>query len=204
MLPRAVSVLVTPPVLEPLTLAQGKLRAGLDWADGDARDALMLGFIQAARAKVERDTGIALLTQTVDLFLDAIPSGPLALPWRPVQSAVVTAITAAGVPTVVDASQYLIDAASVAPIPARLGLAEAGAWPTDLRARQPWTIRLVLGFTSVALLQAAAPPLVHAVGLLTAHYATVGRDIAAVGHIVAENPYGYDDLIAPYELVTLA
>src|SRR5258705_9577128 len=65
--PHAVSVLVTPPALEPLTLDQGKLRAGLDWVAGDPRDALMTGFIQAARSQVEQDTGLALLTQTRDV-----------------------------------------------------------------------------------------------------------------------------------------
>lgn len=39
--PHAISVLVTPPVLEPLTLADAKIRAGLDWVVGDARDPLL-------------------------------------------------------------------------------------------------------------------------------------------------------------------
>src|SRR3954462_15905819 len=58
------SVLVVAPTEEPLTLAQAKLRAGLDRGTGDPRDDQMNSFIAATRAKVELDTGLALLTQT--------------------------------------------------------------------------------------------------------------------------------------------
>lgn len=202
--PHAISVLVTPPVLEPLTLDQGKLRAGLNWEAGDSRDDLMRGFIQAARSKVELDTGLALLTQTRDVFVDALaPGRPFTLPSqsRPLQS--VTSISStdtAGAVHVLDPSQYLVDLAS-----GRLGLALGGMWPTDLRPFQPYVLRIVVGWASVDLLTAAAPGLVHAVGLMTAHYATVGRDVAAVEKVSGiEVPYGYDDAIAPYRTVSVA
>jgi uncharacterized phiE125 gp8 family phage protein len=193
--PHAVSVLVTPPVLEPLTLAEGKLRAGLEWADGDARDALMLGFIAAARAKVEADTGLALLTQTRDVYLDDV-SGTIVLPGqsRPLQSVTsIKSTDSAGVQTTLAPANYVVDLAS-----GRIGLAIAGAWPTDLRPFQPYVLRIVAGYASVALLTAAAPLLVHAVGLLTAHYATTGRDLATVGTIIDETIQGYDDAISGY------
>lgn len=196
---RATSTVVTPPSVEPLTLAQAKLRAGLDWLEGDPRDAQMLGFIRAARAKVEDDTGLALLTQTRDVTLDAVIGSVLTLPpqSRPLQS--VTAITymdrANGQQTFAP-SEYVVDFAA-----GRIGLAFGAAWASDVRPFQPWTIRIVSGWETV---EAIPPSLVHAVGLMTAHYATFGRDVLQVGHIVAPTPYGYEEAIAAYVRVTLA
>jgi len=195
--PHAVSVRVVDPLVplvEPLTLAQGKLRAGLEWTAGDPRDDLMLGFISAARSKVEQDTGLALPLQTRDVFFDAI-SGVLTLPAQstPLQS--VTSLTytdSAGVDHVVDPATYVVDLAS-----GRLGLALGGAWPTDLRPFQPYVLRIVSGWPTVAALTAEAPLLVQAVGLLTAHYATLGRDLASPEALAAV-PQGYDDLISSY------
>jgi uncharacterized phiE125 gp8 family phage protein len=197
--PHAVSVLFTAPVLEPLTLVQAKLRAGLDWTDGDPRDALMNGFIAAARSKVEQDTGLALLTQTRDIYFDALPGSIIDLPpqSRPLQS--VTSIKStdtAGAVQTLDPTAYVVDLNT-----ARIGLALGQAWPSDLRPFQPWAIRIVSGYTSAALIP---PLLVHAVGLLVAHYATIGRDAVQIGHIVATTPYGYDDAIAPYRLESVA
>jgi hypothetical protein len=38
---------------------------------------------------------------------------------------------------------------------------------------------------------------------MTAHYATVGRDVVDVGS-TSVVPYGYEEAIAPYRLETLA
>lgn len=188
--------------VEPLTLAEGKLRAGLDWVDGDARDALMLGFIATARSKVEQDTGLALLAQLRDVYLDALPGGPFSLPMlsRPLQAVVTMQSTdPAGLVATLDPAGYTVDLVS-----GRIGLALGYAWPSDLRLLQPWVIRIVAGRPSVAQLLAEAPLLVHAVGLLTAHYATVGRDLTPVGTIIATTPQGYEDAISSYTQVTLA
>jgi hypothetical protein len=44
--------------------------------------------------------------------------------------------------------------------------------------------------------------LVQAVGLLTAHYATLGRDLALSGTMTPV-PMGYEEAIAPYRLIVL-
>jgi uncharacterized phiE125 gp8 family phage protein len=185
-----------------LTLAEGKLRAGLDWVTGDPRDDLMLQFIAAAESKVQQDTGLVGLLKTYDVFYDALSGGPIGLPWRPVFTLEsVACIDTAGVRQVLAADQYELDPGSETPLPARLALSSTGAWPTDLRSFQPFVVRLVAGFPAVALLP---PWFVHAVGLLTAHYATVGRDLTTVGTIITTTPHGYDAIIAPYQLVTVA
>lgn len=188
---------------EPLTLADAKLWAGLDWADGDAREALLTIFIAAARKKVQQDTGVVPLLQTFDVYFDALPTDrtPIALPWRPVPSVTsLIAIDSAGVPQTLDASNYVLDPSSDAPVSARVGLSTTGRWPTDLRSFQPYVLRIVAGHPSIAALPSWV---VHAVGLLTAHYATVGRDLASRDP-VAEVPLGYADLIAPYCPVVVA
>lgn len=188
--------------VEPLTLVEGKLRAGLDWVGGDPRDGLMTGFIAAARSKVEQDTGLALLLQTRDVFFDALPrQGPIVLPAqsRPLQAVTsIASIDTSDSVNTLDAANYVVDLAS-----GRIGLSLLSVWPTDLRPFQPWAIRIVSGWPSVAALQAAAPLLVHAVGLLTAHYATLGRDLASLDP-ATEVPQGYADVISSYVPVVVA
>jgi uncharacterized phiE125 gp8 family phage protein len=178
------SVLVDGPTEEPLTLEQGKLRAGLDWQSPDPRDAMMLGFIAAARQYVERRTGLALLTQTRDVTIAAgWPVLPLPMHALPVQSIT----TPAGV---------RIDRVRV-----RYAL---GSWDVDVPdVSIGGTWRIVSGWPTVEALTAEAPLLVHAVGLLVAHYATFGRDVAIAG-VVAPVPFSVDEALSSYEIVTVA
>jgi hypothetical protein len=174
------SVLVTPPIEEPLTLDEGKLRAGLDWADGDPRDDLMRGFIAAARSQVEQDTGLALLTQTRDVTIYAtITDGIFPLP---VQALPVQSITT--------------------PAGVRLTPTDWWSWMPAPIAAGTW--RIIAGWPTAADLKAEAPLLIQAVGLLTAHFATLGRDLAYEGRNIVAMPQGYEECIAPYRLVWVA
>jgi len=160
----AYSVLVVAPTEEPLTLEQAKRRAGLDWPAGDPRDADMQDFIAAARQQVERDSELALLTQTRDVYLTTTPeyAGPFPLPPQctPAQSVTETS---------------------------------------------PGVYRVVAGWPSPADLEREAPLLVQAVGLLVAHMATIGRDLAIVGTtVVAVMPEGYREAIDAHRLVWVA
>ena len=192
---------VTPTTLvEPLTLTEAKLRAGLAWADGDPRDALMRNFLSAARHKVETDTGLAIRLQVRDVYADVIDADDLAWPSQSVPLQAVSSITwtdAAGVVTVVDDATYQVDLAS-----GRIALTPSGVWPTgDFRSLSPWVLRIVAGYPTVAAIPA---PLVHAIGLMTAHYATVARDVTVVGSGATIVPFGYDDAIQPYRREVLA
>lgn len=165
------SILVEPPAVEPLTLDEAKLRAGLDWPSGDPRDALMLGFIKAARQKVEADTGLALLEQTRRVTIAAYAGDVWPMP-------------AQTIPTV-----------SITPEPPAL---VGGVLDAD----HSGTYTVVAGWPDVDALNAEAPLLVHAVGLLVAHLATLGRDVASF-----DEPYliplGYEEAIAPYRSVRI-
>jgi len=192
------SVLIDPPTEEPITLDEAKLRAGLDWPTTDPpdpRDQLMKDYIAAARSQVERDTGLALLTQTRDLYFAPVVAGQLIV--LPAQSLPLQSIESAG---------------PLPPVAAPVGESrsiQAGARGAltvthHLQAVIDFSagalVRVIVGWVDAAELRAHAPLLVQAVGLLTAHYATLGRDLASLA-AATEVPYGYDDAIASYRLV---
>jgi uncharacterized phiE125 gp8 family phage protein len=201
------NVLVTAPTEEPITLDEAKLAAGLDWPSGDPRDAQMTGFIAAARERVERDTGLALLTQTRDVYLSGlIAPQDWPAPVQPLQS-------------ILSVDENLDDGTRVAlpsdawttapgaPIKVKPGKAAAAVaaavppnTPPEFDPVYPYIVRVIVGWTTVAEIP---PLLTFAVGLLTAHYATAGRDIVALGERVAALPMGYEDAIADYRRVAV-
>lgn len=178
--------MIAPPEDEPITLDEAKLYAGLTWTSTpespDPRDALMTGFIAAARSTIERRTGLALLTQTHEITYTSAPCTCLELPGqcRPVQTI-----------TSVDPPGLLLVPVGAAPVVAFAAVPDAAAVPTTV------VVQVVSGWIDAATLKAAEPALTHAVGLLTAHYATLGRDIAALGTPM-EVPHGFEELIAPF------
>lgn len=189
------SVLLAPSADPVLTLAQAKLRAGLDWADGDPRDELMADFVATATSKVERDTELALMPQSRLVFvLGAMPSSLVLPPFsRPLQSvAGITYIDLSGVTQDVDPATYTIDQARGV-----VQLVAGAVWPTADLA-YPWEIEILAGYAEAATI----PPLLYqAVGILTAHLATFGRDLISAQNVVGEVPYGYDDCVATYRPV---
>ena len=75
------NILITPPALEPLTLAEAKAHLRLDASD---EDALVNSLITVARQMVEAHTGRALIAQGWRIVLDAWPNdNTLALPPGP-------------------------------------------------------------------------------------------------------------------------
>jgi len=209
-------VVSTPPADEPFTLDEGKLLAGADWVAGDPREPLMTAWIAAARDQAERDTRLPLLTQTIDLALTGVPvaqmpvwrvewSGPT---WSASQATIalvrapgrlqavswVQYLDANGATQTLDPSQYQVDLLRGTVTPT------TGAWPSTQIA-----IRYTAGWATPADLKAAVPLLVHAVGLLVAHYATLGRDIGVIerGALMVV-PQSYTDAIAAFQPVTVA
>jgi uncharacterized phiE125 gp8 family phage protein len=189
--PHATWTRVTANASDGLTLADAKTYARVTGTD---LDTILPGVITAMRRKVEQDTSVVLMTETYDVFYDALPIDrtPIVLPWRPVSSITSVKSYDSASPAVLqtlDVSNYVLDGGSEAPIAARLALTIAGAWPTDLRPFQPYVIRLVAGYATAADIP---KPLVYALGLLVDAYVNkIGLD-------------AYEDAIAPYRLVTVA
>ncbi len=63
--------LIKPPALEPVTLAEVRQFLRLD---DDSEDTLLTGLIKAARETLEVQTGLALINQTLRLYLDSWPT----------------------------------------------------------------------------------------------------------------------------------
>jgi uncharacterized phiE125 gp8 family phage protein len=189
-----VRVVKTPPVAEPLTLPEAKLRAGLDWLDGDPRDAQMNDFIAAARAYVERRIDSAIPAQTHTLYYDgaAISIGAvLQLPTLPLVSVETIASTdTANVETVLDPVAYTVQRGPGI-------ITFVGPLPSDVRTYEGWRVAVTVG-TDIADLD---PELVQVVGLLLAHYATAGRDLVTLGGSrvgAVEIPQGFEAALAPF------
>ncbi len=103
--------LITPPALEPVTLAEAKAHLKLDTA---AEDTLIASLIAAARARAEWHTGRALVTQGWTLWLDAWPHEAIAeIPLPPLQAVTAVALHAPdNVRTALETSAYRVDTAS--------------------------------------------------------------------------------------------
>ncbi|HEX3653731.1 MAG TPA: head-tail connector protein [Rhizomicrobium sp.] len=134
--------LITPPVVEPVTLADAKLHLKVDTSDDDA---LITQLITAARARAEWHTGRPLNTQSWILWLDGWPQcGIIEIPLPPLQS--VTSVTVYALDdsaTVLDPATYQVDAASA---PARLTLKSTVLPPTNLRAINSVAIAFTAGY----------------------------------------------------------
>lgn len=140
----AISV-VTPAAMEPVSLAEAKLHMRVDSSDDDA---YILGLIATARRWVESFRNQALVTQTLDWYLDSWPaSGQFDVPRPPLQS--VTSITlydTANAASTVSSAVYFVDTVSQ---PGRISLAYGQSWPTTtLRDRNAIKIRFVAGYGS--------------------------------------------------------
>jgi uncharacterized phiE125 gp8 family phage protein len=164
---RVAITVVTPPVEEPLSVDDVKswLR-GYDASD-TSEDFTIESLIRAARHQVEEDTGLKLMTQTVDQTVDQFPCGlePVQLYVGPVQSVTsVTVHSSTDVSSVVATTVYFLDTSRRA---ARLCLKTSQAWPTDLRWQVAAVVRVVVGYTSAGLIP---EPLLHAMRLLIEHW----------------------------------
>jgi uncharacterized phiE125 gp8 family phage protein len=155
----------------------------------------MTQFIAAARAQVEQDTGLALLTQTREVTLVVPVSGgtvPLPPHCTPLQE--ITELTAS--PAIGSSARLVLDPR------VHLQVGTSGSvtflsWPADAGIA---TLRVIAGWPDRAALLAEVPLLIQAVGLLTAHFATLGRDLAS-GTPATKVRMGYDEAIEPYRLV---
>lgn len=170
-----------------LTIAELKERARIIPGDEES-DELMQSFITAARQQVERDTGLALPTQTMEVQYTTPPfaGDVLLVPWPPLQT-LDSMVDVDGTP--IDVTGVFVNAVAM---PARV-------FGEGMTSRIGLTMTVTVGYTKETL-----PPLLKfAVGLLAAHYLTTGRDRTIVGTIVADMPAGYEEAIQAYRLEVL-
>lgn len=183
-------VLITPPVWDPITLAEAKAHLRIDDSDSDA---LVAGLIAAAVAYFDGWTGIlgrALEPQTWEMRFDRFPAW-IRIPLGPVVS--VTSIKyddRDGAEQTVDPGLYQLDAA---PVEACVVLAPGASWPTTADTVNAVRVRWVAG-------TGCPEPVRHALLLLIGHWY---EHREAVGAAADELPLGVRALITPWRRVGL-
>lgn len=181
---------LTPPLAEPITLAEAKAHLRLDASD---EDALLATLIRAAREHLENTTGLALISRTFRLYLDDWPaSRVIAIARGPVRTIEnVTVYDADGVAVALDVSGYLLDGEAR---PARLVLPERRAAG---RAINGIEIDFTAGFGESG---ADVPDTLKRAMLLHVAAMFELRGVLDVKDQPGAIPAGYDRLVAPYRL----
>jgi uncharacterized phiE125 gp8 family phage protein len=191
-------ITVTPPTVEPVSLAEMMTHAALPVVDlgsltppysGD--EAMLAAKIVAARQFVENLTGVAMITRTLRVVLDAFSSSYQPLPFPPLVSV--------GAVSYIDTSRVLRTLAPEAYVVRGAGadgiVAPVAAWPaTDTL---PGSVEIT--FTAGYGAEPAAVPeaLREAVRLLAGHLLE-NREAVVTGTGATELPIGLHDLIAPF------
>ncbi|MBS8258743.1 hypothetical protein DYI23_00805 [Roseibium polysiphoniae] len=187
------SVVVTPPALEPVTVAQMRNQLRLT---GAQEEDLLTGLIQAARQQIERETRRALIRQGWRLYLEAWPMGRIvSLPIAPVLSVdEITVYDLDGNGHVLDPSDYTLDRSSD-PARIRIGLGAGGPAASLLGAE----IDFSAGYGDNG--QDVPAPLRQAIRLLAAHWfenREAGTDLA-----MTSLPHGLDRLMSVNRVLQL-
>lgn len=136
-------VLITPPAVEPVSLAEAKQHLRVDITDDDA---LITALITAAREYCEGFQNRAYITQVWQLWLDSWPDGSeIRIPKPPLQS--VTSVKYYGADNTeytLPPADYFVDTKSE---PGRIVLAYERTWPSvTLRPANAVCIEFVAGY----------------------------------------------------------
>lgn len=177
--------LITPPAVEPISLAEAKLHARVDDSD---RDTLITVFIKSAREAAEHELGRALITQTWRLTLDEFPEAEIELPKPKVLSIVsVGYVDASGVDQVVSSANYTLDSAQ---LPGWVLPAEDFDWPATRAIANAVRVDFTAGYGPAAT---DVPASVRQWMLLQIGAAVKQAEAFASGFTVAELPNRWVD-----------
>ena len=188
------AILIDPPAIEPVTLAEAKAHLRLTGTDDDDYVAAM---ITAARIQVETATRRVLIEQTWRIFRDDWPAdGTIDIAVAPVTSvAAVTVYDAEGEPTVLPPTAWRLDAASS---PARLR--PTGAVPLPGRTMNGVEIDVVAGYGASGL--SVPQPLRLAIMTLVARWYE-DREGLAYGIVPSRVAGAFEALVAPFRVMRL-
>jgi uncharacterized phiE125 gp8 family phage protein len=187
------SILLIPPAIEPLTLAEAKAHLRVEHSD---EDGLISALIKAARSHVEAATRRALITQRWRLVRDCWPfDGQLTLAPAPLKQLVAARIyNSDGTTQALDLAAFIVDK-----VGAVLTLTP-GAVVAPGRIAAGIEIDVDAGYGDAA---ADVPePLRQAMRLLLTHWYENRGIVAASGETAARSA-GVSALIAPYRVLAL-
>ena len=186
------SILLTPPAVEPLSLAEAKAFLRVETADDDP---LIAALIAAGRIHIERQAGLALITQSWRLVLDCWPAnGRIAVRPAPLRAlAAARVFDFDGEARAVDLQAFVTDASAstLAFVPWTL--------PMPTRIAAGIELDVTVGHGDAA--SDVPEPLRQAIRLFVAHWYENRGGIA--GSQAAPLPPNAAALIAPYRVLTL-
>lgn len=188
--------IVTPPAVEPITLAEAKAHLRVDWTDDDN---YITALITAARMITEERTSRALITQTWDYVLDNFPDKDyLYLRKATLQSVTyVNYIDSSGITGVMPTTDYVVDTDS---IPGRIFLGFAKIWPVViLQPASAVRIRMVCGYGDASTVP---QPLKQAMFFLISNWYEQREPVILSRSQLLPVPMTFDLLIGPYKVVT--
>ena len=186
-------ILIAPPAVEPLGLAETKAWLRVESA---AEDELIGALIASARLVVESLTRRVLVSQTWRLVLDAWPEGSAPLPFSPVRSVALRVYSADGESSLIADEEFVLDHRGG---DARIRF--IGLPPQPGRARSGIEIDVEAGFSANA--QDVPAPLRQAMRLLVARWYENRGDVEADADM-ARTPASVAALVAPYRRVRLS
>lgn len=183
--------LVTGPTFEPVTLGEAKAAQRID---GNDEDALLLGYLMAARSHIEQVTGLRLATQTLRLRADSFDAAWFRLPAAPVQSVSIQYLDADGVQQTLDPTVYEAILSGLEPM---VGLAYGKSWPAHRVHVGAVTVTAVCGYA-----QGDIPDVLRQAILLVFGEFNARREPMGEGAISPAVAVGIDALTANYRRAT--
>lgn len=204
--------LISPPAVEPLTLAQAKEHLRVVASD---EDNLITAIIKAARLNVEAWTGRALIDQTWELVLDSFPAAsqnnfPFVVPTVggnaiEIPKPPLIAVTqfayddTAGDEQILDPTAYFVDNASE---PGWVVPAGSTSWPSTINAINSVRIRFRAGYqTADSPADTAVPEDIKAAMKLLIGNMYEHRETQVVGTIANRLPWGVEQLLRPHRVL---
>jgi uncharacterized phiE125 gp8 family phage protein len=180
--------LITPPVAEPLALADVKAHLRID---GEAEDDLLASLSVTAREHLERTTGLVLMRQGLRVYLDQWPAcGTVEITRGPVAAIDdIRIYDADGIEASLDLSGHVLDGGAR---PARLWLRNR---PAPGQALNGIEIEFTAGFGDTA---ADVPDTLRRAMLLHVALMWEFRGVITQSQQPAAVPEGYDRLVAPW------
>lgn len=163
------------PAAEPVTTDEVKAAARIDGTEFDTQLAII---IPALRRQAESRTGRVLVTQTLELVLDAFPAGEIDLLLPNVQSiaSVKYKEATAGAETTLAVAAYSLDNSST---PSWLIPAYGTSWPDTYASANAVRIRFDVGYGNAATVPQDIKLwiLAHATQILRSPDGLIGRDL---------------------------
>jgi uncharacterized phiE125 gp8 family phage protein len=181
---------VTPPAVEPVTLAEAKVQCRIDTS---AEDSYIQSLISVARHYVEDTLDITLCTTVWEARYDLFPIWAIVLPRAPMAAGTVTVTHRYG-----DGTYGTLSSASgdfqvdTNIIPGRIYPQWARSWPPTRGDENSVTVRYTAGYGADG---ASVPPVAKHLILLLVANLFESRQPAVVGSVTAV-PYTFETLLA--------